>query len=684
MGDNITIDWSQAGRVPDFANAFATGFSQGRQISLAKQADAARADLIANPTDINALSQYALFDPQGSQAFQTAQDFGRAAQARAAAGQFAGAWANGITPGMSPQTVAGMQGQASPPAAAQDGAQEQSASDLTQHPAFQQIGSAALSGQLGMGQAAQALASSDPDMFSRMVASLATMDEAQRAKLADANGAIGSAAYTLLNTPQDQWGGVIQTLTPQLLQHGVTQAQIDSIVHSPNPQAALTGLVGQSIGVKEAMDQVTKRAQLGIEAQNANTQAGMLAEEIRQHNIENQKGIQTFGGDIINPITGQVIYSASGASGGAIPYSSLINAEGGTNPDGSFRTSSKGALGPAQLMPATAPVAMKLAGYDPTDQRWRTDPQVNMAAGQAYYNSLRQKYGDDLKAAAAYNAGPGAVDKAVASGGANWLSKLPAETQAYVEKVSASSGNNAIEGQAQAIAHGNQMPLTGRAAVTGIGARIMARVYQINPNYDSKTYKGESAALTNFLGGQNANLVRSMSVTMDHLDTLGQAMHALDNGNLPRVNRLWQGIARETGQPAPTNFLAARPIVAAEIAKAVVGNRAAESDRDNIAASASVASSPAQLIGYVREMQQLMGGQVSGLHRQYAQTTGKDDFNRFLSPAAVRLMQQHEAQQQGSQSGGNAIVAVNSPQEAMRMPSGTLFRTPDGQVRRKH
>jgi len=72
-----------------------------------------------------------------------------------------------------------------------------------------------------------------------------------------------------------------------------------------------------------------------------------------------------------------------------------------------------------QLMPATA----KAYGADPHD------PSQNVEAGAAYLRELLIKYdGDARRALAAYNAGPGAVDK---------YNGVPpyAETQTYIERV---------------------------------------------------------------------------------------------------------------------------------------------------------------------------------------------------------------------------------------------------------
>lgn len=64
--------------------------------------------------------------------------------------------------------------------------------------------------------------------------------------------------------------------------------------------------------------------------------------------------------------------------------------------------SPKGAIGVMQLMPATA-ASLKA---DPND------PEQNIEAGARYLRELLEKYdGDSVKALAAYNAGPGAVDK---------------------------------------------------------------------------------------------------------------------------------------------------------------------------------------------------------------------------------------------------------------------------------
>lgn len=93
--------------------------------------------------------------------------------------------------------------------------------------------------------------------------------------------------------------------------------------------------------------------------------------------------------------------------------------------------SSKGAIGLFQLMPGTA----KELGVNPHD------PYQNVLGGAKYIKNKMEKYDGDLRLAlAAYNAGPGNVDRAIKKAGniKSWEAVqdfLPRETQRFVPKV---------------------------------------------------------------------------------------------------------------------------------------------------------------------------------------------------------------------------------------------------------
>jgi hypothetical protein len=105
-------------------------------------------------------------------------------------------------------------------------------------------------------------------------------------------------------------------------------------------------------------------------------------------------------------------------------------------------TSSAGAIGIAQVMPGTAPEAAKLAGLPFDQNRYRNDPEYNLALGKAYYEKqLRDFGGNEQLAAAAYNAGPGAVRSALKKGGPDgWINNVPLETRKYIRNVFGGAG----------------------------------------------------------------------------------------------------------------------------------------------------------------------------------------------------------------------------------------------------
>lgn len=140
----------------------------------------------------------------------------------------------------------------------------------------------------------------------------------------------------------------------------------------------------------------------------------------------------------------------------AIPedFNRMLQVESGNrqvDSQGRIMTSPKGALGAAQVMPATAmnpgfgvPSIFDLAEKqgikvqnrdEATAKQLLANENLNRQFGLNYHTAMKGKFGDQ-GGAAAYNAGPGAVQRNMnANQGQMNVGKLPQETQGYLAKL---------------------------------------------------------------------------------------------------------------------------------------------------------------------------------------------------------------------------------------------------------
>lgn len=235
------------------------------------------------------------------------------------------------------------------------------------------------------------------------------------------------------------------------------------------------------------------------------------------------------------------------------------------------------------------------------------------------------------------------------------------------------SSSGDVDAMAKGIADGKFAPISGFALAKPRGQQIMARVLEMNPNYDAGDYTAKNAALKDFATGKTGTALRSFNVAIDHLGQLNEMVDHLNNGNIQAFNKVSNYFSEQTGGTAPTNFDAVKDIVGKEVVKAIVAGGGGVSEREELSKLLDKAKSPEQLKGVINQFTHLMDAQKSGLMDQYQRTTGRTDGEQVF------------AAKRGATANAPAsgVMSVTNAADYAKVPSGSTYTTPDGKTRRK-
>ncbi len=219
-------------------------------------------------------------------------------------------------------------------------------------------------------------------------------------------------------------------------------------------------------------------------------QQGYRLEQLDRSTV-NSIALATANSDIYSGGTPNV----GGASWGS--FDALIGPESNgqqLNSRGQPLTSSAGAIGIAQVMPETAKYVASKHGIAWDANKYKTDPNYNYNLGKLYYQEQLNKYGHPALAYAAYNAGPGAVDKWIkknpamrnpdAMGMQNFINAIPfSETKNYVAKIHRQSGGVQVQ---------RSVPAVPKAAKGGSKKVESVTVTSTTKDFDAAITKGLS------------------------------------------------------------------------------------------------------------------------------------------------------------------------------------------------
>jgi hypothetical protein len=172
---------------------------------------------------------------------------------------------------------------------------------------------------------------------------------------------------------------------------------------------------------------------------------------------------------------------------------------------------------------------------------------------------------------------------------------------------------------------------------------IMAKVLQINPNYQESDYKNKEVALRNWTNpnGSGFKQLSAFGQLPLHLQTLQELGDAMQNNDIRLLNKVVNTVQTQLGHPEATNYETVKTAVGTEFTKAIAGTAATGKEREEAQNLFNAAKGPEQLKGAIEQAKTLVGGRLSVLKQQYEAGTGRKDFEKLLPEGAQETFKKY-------------------------------------------
>ena len=241
---------------------------------------------------------------------------------------------------------------------------------------------------------------------------------------------------------------------------------------------------------------------------------------------------------------------------------------------------------------------------------------------------------------------------------------------------SAGAGSNPLnEGQkatVTAILEGRMTPPSSFALKTPYWQNIMGNVFEQDPQFSEQ----RAQLRKDFTTGKHSTEINSINTALGHVGVLGDAVDALNNGNVQVLNRIANNLGAQVGATPQTTFNTIVHRVGPEITKAYVGAGGGEGERGTTEKDFDPALGPQQLKSNVGVTAKLLRSKISSLENQWNQNKSDNmpSFqDRFIMPQAQQQLKKW-APEGGNTSGQNSpvegTIKTNSAGDKVKFHNG--------------
>lgn len=163
---------------------------------------------------------------------------------------------------------------------------------------------------------------------------------------------------------------------------------------------------------------------------------------------------------------------------------------------------------------------------------------------------------------------------------------------------------------------------------------LYSEVKGIKPDFNSGDASIERDVLKSATSGKIADNLTAFNTAIEHAKQLGTATDALNNGDMPTLNKIGNALGYQFGTDKMTNFNVVKNALAGEISKVFKGGGATDAEIEAVQGPFNSANSPQQLKGAIQQAISLMNSKRDALKQQVDQgRQAKPNFGEN-SPAA--------------------------------------------------
>jgi hypothetical protein len=136
------------------------------------------------------------------------------------------------------------------------------------------------------------------------------------------------------------------------------------------------------------------------------------------------------------------------------------------------------------------------------------------------------------------------------------------------------------------------------------------------PEYQQQIYATRQALIKSATSGDIGKNITAYNTAISHAQQLSQAADALNNGDMPTLNKLGNALGYQFGSDKTTNFNVIKNALSGEISKVFKGGEATDAEIKAVQEPFSAANSPAQLKGAIDNAIHLMNSKRDALKQQ--------------------------------------------------------------------